>query len=96
MILFAMGIGALWEIWEFMCDLLFGIGAQRYMDIYGTALVGQKALLDTMLDLCMDFLGAITGVLFTLLMIQINKRFLKTFVVTKLRSKEREIEDIEE
>lgn len=95
MILFSMGIGALWEIWEFSGDILFNLGSQRYIDYAGNLLVGQKALLDTMIDLCMDLLGAITGVLTALLCIQINKHFLKTFVVTKLKHKQ-EIEDIEE
>lgn len=96
MVLFAMAISALWEIWEFCGDLIFGLNSQRFMAANGTALIGQQALLDTMLDLCMDFLGALTGVLFTLLMIQIYPKFLKTFTVTKLRNKEQEVEDIEE
>ena len=96
MLMFAMGIGALWELYEFTGDLLFNIGAQRYLDVAtGTPFVGQVALYDTMLDLFMDFLGALAGIVFTLLLIKINKRFLKTFVITKLKTKQ-EIEDIEE
>lgn len=96
MLMFAMGIGALWELYEFTGDLLFNIGAQRYLDVTtGTLLIGQKALLDTMLDLFMDFLGAISGILFTLILIKTNKRFLKTFVITKLKTNS-EVEEIEE
>lgn len=91
MLLFACGVGALWEIWEFSGDLIFGLNTQRYMN-----LLGQRALMDTMLDLCMDLLGAISGILFTSLMIQLDRKFLKSFVVTKLRHKEQEIENIEE
>ena len=95
MILFSVGIGALWEIWEFCGDIIFGLNSQRFLDASLTPLVGQQALLDTMIDICMDTLGAITGVLFTLVMIKVNKRFLKSFVITKLKNKE-EIENIEE
>lgn len=95
MIIFAMGVGALWEIWEFCGDLIFDINAQKYLK-YGELLVGREAIFDTMMDLVMDFLGAITGVVFTFVMIKINKRFLKTFTIKKLRDSEQEIENIEE
>lgn len=95
MLLFSLGISALWEIWEFCGDLLFNIGAQRYIE-NGITYIGQKALMDTMLDLCMDLLGAISGILFTYILVQIRPRFLKTFVIKKLRKSEQEVEDLDE
>lgn len=94
MLLFSMGIGALWEIWEFCGDLIFGLNSQRYLSENLTALVGQTALLDTMLDICMDFLGTLVGILIVLLMLKIDNKFLKKFTIKKL--KKEEIENIEE
>ncbi len=96
MIIFALAGCVLWEIGEFVCDLLFDMGYQRYVTYYGITLVGQKALMDTMIDLCFGLLGAISGVLFVYILIQINGRILKTFNIKKLKAKEVEVEDIEE
>lgn len=46
--MFAMGMGALWEIFEFGMDQLFGMNMQK------------SGLVDTMWDLIVDGLGAIT------------------------------------
>lgn len=52
-------IGTLWEIYEFGVDFIFGNNMQRYQDINsGIDFVGQKALLDTMVDLVVDTIGA--------------------------------------
>ena len=96
MIAFALGISVLWELFEFTGDLLFNLGAQRYVDYSGTLLIGREAIFDTMMDFVMDFSGAIVGVIFTAIMIKYNKRFLKTFVIKKLKKSEKEVEDIEE
>ncbi len=45
--MFSMGIGALWEIWEFTADSLFGRNMQK------------SGLVDTMWDLIVDCLGAL-------------------------------------
>ena len=91
MICFAMAIGALWEIWEFAGDVLFSLNSQNHMGA-----VGLSALKDTMIDLCVDFAGAICGVIFTAIAIKIDKKFLKTFYIKKLKNKEQEVESIEE
>lgn len=96
MVLFAMGIGAIWEILEFSGDIIFNLGFQRYVTYDGVILVGKEAILDTMLDLSMDFLGALAGVVFTAIMIKVNKHFLKSFTIKHLKPAEQEIEDIEE
>ena len=96
MILFAVGIGAIWELVEFIGDAWFNMGYQRYVTYEGIILIGREALMDTMLDLCMDLLGAVSGVLFVYIILQLNGRILKTFNIKKLKYKEQEVEDIEE
>ncbi len=51
--LFAVGIGALWEIFEFGMDQLFSMNMQKGM------LGDASGLTDTMLDLIVDTLGAL-------------------------------------
>jgi uncharacterized membrane protein YjdF len=51
--LFAVGIGALWEIFEFAMDSFFGINMQKPM------LADPSGLTDTMWDLIVDTLGAL-------------------------------------
>ena len=96
MIAFAVCVCALWEVWEFSGDILFDLGSQRYVSYEGTLLIGKEALFDTMMDIIMGFSGAIVGVVFTSIMLKVDKRFLKSFSVKKLRNCESEIEDIEE
>lgn len=50
----AMMIGAIWEIWEFVCDGLLGYDAQHTL-----SQCGRNAIMDTMLDIISDFFGAI-------------------------------------
>lgn len=91
MISFAMAIGALWEIWEFAGDVVFKLNSQNHIGA-----VGLSALKDTMIDLCMDLIGAVCGVIFTAIVLKIDKKFLKTFNIKKLKNKEQEVESIEE
>src|SRR6056297_1143571 len=51
--LFAVGVGALWEIFEFSMDSLFGMNMQKPM------LGDASGLTDTMWDLIVDALGAL-------------------------------------
>ena len=82
---FALSLGAVWEIYEYICDGSLGINMQKFAD--GSAigeglvpLVGRAALCDTMQDLTVDFsaaLGsAVTG--FLLLRQKSNEDTVKT------------------
>jgi len=51
--MFALGVGALWEIFEFTMDRLFGMNMQKPM------LGDPSGLTDTMWDLIVDALGAL-------------------------------------
>jgi len=51
--LFAFGVGALWELFEFAMDSILGTNMQK------TMLGDASGLTDTMLDLLVDALGAL-------------------------------------
>jgi hypothetical protein len=55
---FAVTVGAVWEIYEFAGDSLFGLNMQKFKLADGTLLVGAEALKDTMHDIIIDSIGA--------------------------------------
>ena len=60
---FALAAGAMWEIWEYATDGIFGLNSQEFLQTSGTfddttPLQGRVALKDTMEDLILDFLGS--------------------------------------
>lgn len=52
----AMMCGAVWEIWEFSCDGILGYNAQHTL-----GMSGRDAIMDTMIDIICDFVGAIVA-----------------------------------
>ena len=59
---FALAVGAVWEIYEFLGDSIFGLNMQKFRLEDGTLLIGATALKDTMHDLIIDALGALVVV----------------------------------
>ncbi len=55
---FALAIGAMWEIYEFSFDAIFGLNMQKFRLENGAGLVGQAALVDTMKDIITDAVAA--------------------------------------
>ena len=66
LIMFSLGMGALWEILEYTYDSIAGTNSQQFMESTtssiilpdDTALSGHAALCDTMTDLILDLAGA--------------------------------------
>lgn len=58
---FAVTIAVVWEILEYVIDGLFNSNMQRFKDsVTGEAFVGREALRDTMKDLILDMIGALS------------------------------------
>ena len=57
---FSLSIGALWEIYEFSFDSLFGLNMQKFRAESGEVMIGRDALGDTMKDLITDAASALT------------------------------------
>ena len=55
---FALAVGGVWEIYEFVMDGLLGMNMQKFMLENGTQLIGRAALADTMEDMIVDAIGA--------------------------------------
>lgn len=65
---FAVMIGAIWEIYEFSMDRLIGLNMQKFR------VPGQDGLVDTMIDLIVDSIGALLVSLIGYLKIKENKK----------------------
>lgn len=51
---FAVTMGTLWEVYEFLVDGIFSTNMQKFITADNTVLVGRDALHDTMMDLIVD------------------------------------------
>ena len=70
---FAVMVGAVWEIYEFSADSLFGLNMQKFILEDGTVLVGQDALSDTMIDIIIDCIGAAIASILGFVAAKVNK-----------------------
>jgi len=55
---FALALGGVWEIYEFLADGVLGTNMQKFALEDGTALIGRFAVVDTMKDIIVDAIGA--------------------------------------
>lgn len=83
--LFALGIGTLWEIFEFFMDSFFALNMQKEM------LGDPSGLTDTMWDLIVDTLGAlvITGIGYGYIKTARNESFLERWIHAFIKSNPR-------
>ncbi len=73
---FAVAVGGLWEIYEFLVDELMGQNMQKFILPDGTILIGHQALSDTMGDLIIDAIGALIASIIGYISILKNKDWL--------------------
>lgn len=57
---FALAMGGVWEIYEYVVDGLMGLNMQKFIMADGTVLVGRMALTDTMEDIIVDAAAALS------------------------------------
>ena len=93
---FALAVGACWEIYEFTFDSILSLNMQGYATQGGLNYIGQKALLDTMLDIVFDFLGAIISAIICGVCAYKYKNFVSKFEITKIKKEQENISQIEE
>lgn len=72
---FSVMVGAVWEIYEFSADSLFGLNMQKFILEDGTVLIGQEALSDTMFDIIIDCAGAAIASVLGFIAAKVNKKW---------------------
>ncbi|MGL4950209.1 MAG: hypothetical protein ACRC5M_07475 [Anaeroplasmataceae bacterium] len=72
-LLLTLAVGVVWEFAEFFIDVCFNSNMQRFEDMQGNPFIGQKALMDTMIDQLLAALGAVITLIFYAIFIKENK-----------------------
>ncbi len=80
---FALSLGVLWEVYEFSFDGLLGLNMQKFMLEDGTPLAGRAALMDTMKDLIVDSLGALSTTVIGYLSLKYRKGWIEKFQIRR-------------
>lgn len=92
---FSLAMAAIWELFEFSVDELFGTNMQQYL-VNGSMLskeeplVGHDALKDTMKDLALDFLGSIIPAVVGFIGLKKNKKGFTTIYLKKINTSNNE------
>jgi hypothetical protein len=74
---FALSLGAVWEIYEYLADGLLGLNMQKFALENGVPLIGRAALADTMEDLIIDAIGAFTASVIGYISIRRDPKWIK-------------------
>ncbi|MCQ2422474.1 MAG: hypothetical protein MJ064_05705 [Lachnospiraceae bacterium] len=74
---FALSIGTIWEIYEYVFDGILGLNMQKFMTVDGTLLIGHAALADTMKDIIIDAIGALTATVIGSIANKYDRRWIK-------------------
>lgn len=87
---FALALGAVWEIYEFIVDGVFGLNMQKHSLRTGEPLVGRAALADTMYDLILDALGALAMSIVGYISLKHRKGWISRMLVRRVQKPDRE------
>ena len=91
---FALALGAIWEIYEFLCDGFLKTNMQKYALESGIKLIGRDAVSDTMGDLIVDSIGALVTTTIGYVSIKYDKSYLNRFLIKLRRAKKENKEKI--
>lgn len=78
---FAVTLGVVWEFYEFTFDGLLGLNMQKFALENGTQLIGRAALVDTMVDLFVDAVGALIMSVIGYISLKYNKGWIEKLQV---------------
>lgn len=80
---FAITMGVIWEIYEFSFDGLLHLNMQKFALENGVNLVGRAALCDTMKDLIVDSIGALTTSILGYISLKYKKGWIDKLLITE-------------
>lgn len=81
---FAITMGVLWEIYEFVWDFYGDLNMQKYATDTGVLLIGKDALLDTMNDFIVNTIGAMAVSVFGYIALKYDKPWIHHLIITKV------------
>lgn len=77
---FAVTVGGVWEIYEFVFDGMLGMNMQKFLLEDGTALIGRTALADTMEDILVDCAGALIASVYGFLSLKYRRGWVHDYI----------------
>ena len=80
---FAVTVGSVWEIYEFVFDGLLSMNMQKFLLEDGTALLGRDAVVDTMEDILVDCGGALIASLWGFLSLKHQRGWVHDYLHDK-------------
>jgi hypothetical protein len=84
--MFALSLGALWEIYEYSFDGLLGLNMQKFAGDDGLPFIGRAALQDTMEDLAIDAVSAAAASILGYISIRKHSKWIEN-VTLKIETK---------
>jgi len=85
---FAVTLGVVWEIYEFTFDGLLKLNMQKFALENGTELIGRMALMDTMKDLIVDFVGAFIMAIIGYISLKYKKGWFENFLIRRKKEEQ--------
>lgn len=82
---FALALGVIWEIYEYICDGVLQLNMQKFALEFGEQLLGREALADTMEDLIVDAIGAFTLAIIGYISLKYKKGWIEKFIIRKYK-----------
>ena len=82
---FALSIGCLWEIYEFVIDGVLNTNMQKFALENGTNLSGRLAVIDTMKDLIVDTIGALVISIMGYVSLKYKKGWIEKLQIKKIK-----------
>lgn len=90
---FALALGSIWEIYEFLADGVLNTNMQKFALETGTQLIGRQAVKDTMKDLIVDALGALVISTMGYISLKYEKGWIEKIQIKKARKVQQNQED---
>lgn len=82
---FALALGGIWEIYEFLADGILNTNMQKFALEDGTKLIGRAAVTDTMKDIIVDAIGALVISTIGYISLKYQKGWIEKFQIKKIR-----------
>lgn len=82
---FALALGGVWEIYEFLVDGIMNTNMQKFALESGTELIGREAVVDTMKDLIVDAVGAFVISVIGYISLKYEKGWIEKLQIKRLK-----------
>lgn len=82
---FALALGGMWEIYEFLADGILNTNMQKFALEDGTGLIGRAAVTDTMKDIIVDAVGALVISIAGYISLKYEKGWIEKLQIKKVK-----------